>query len=141
MRGMVKGEQIVSQANTEGFRDGYDRTFGDKKAVRGKWVWDESQQKLVDASEYVPPSRAIDGTIMCDRFMEGERTADGVDIGSRAKRKRYMEERGLADYDDFKGAREKRDREQAAKARGEYKPDPELRHIIGRELYKQKVII
>lgn len=141
MRGTVIGEQVQSQANTEEFRDGYSRTFGEVKAVRGKWVWDERQQRLVDASEYVPERRAIDGTIMCDRFMEGQRTIDGQDIGSRQKRKRYMEANGLADYDDFKGAREQRAREEAAKARGEHKPDKELRHIIGRELYKQKVIL
>lgn len=140
-RGTVVNEPVVSQASTEEFRSGYDRTFGDRKPVRGRWIWDARQQKLVDASEYVPESRAIDGTIMVDRFMEGERTPDGVDIGSRQKRKRYMQENGLADYDDFKGARERRAKEQAAKARGEYKPDPELRNIIGRELYKQKVIL
>lgn len=36
-----------------------------------------------------------------DRFMEGHHTVDGVDIGSRAKRRDYMRANGLADYSDF----------------------------------------
>lgn len=139
MRGTVKGEPVVSQASTDAYREGYDRHFGpDHKPQRGKWVWDARQGKLVDASDYVPEPRAIDGTIMCDRFMEGAHTPTGEDIGSRQKRKRYMEENGVADYDDFKGAREARAKEQAAKARGEFKPDKHLRDLIGRELYKQR---
>lgn len=137
-RGTVNGEPVVSQANTEQFRDGYERVFGDKQAVRGRWIWDARQGKLVDASSYVPETRAIDGPIMCDRYMEGVRTITGEDIGSRQKRKRYMSENGLADYDDFKGAREAKRQEREARARGEYKPDKELRDIIGRALYKQR---
>lgn len=41
-------------------------------------------------------------TIMCDRFMDGASTVDGVDIGSRNKRRQYKEAHGLADYGDFK---------------------------------------
>jgi hypothetical protein len=102
-RGMVVGEAIVSQAGTDEYRDGYARTFGDRKPQRGRWVWDEQAGRLVSAEDYVPPPAKTGTSVMCDRWMEGTRTADGeaVDIGSRAKRRAYMQARGLADASDF----------------------------------------
>lgn len=140
-RGMVVGEQVVSQANTEKFREGYDRVFGERKAVRGHWVWDKRQGKLVDAADYVPEPEAAYAPIISGRIHEGMKAPDGTDISTPAKRRAWQKATGIADYDDFRSAREQKDKEQAAKARGEYKPDPELRQIIGRELYKQKVIL
>jgi hypothetical protein len=140
-RGMVVGEQIVSQAQTKAFDEGYERTFGARKPQRGRWVWDAEQGKLVSAEDYVPPEAKHGAGIMVDRFMEGDRAPDGTDIGTRAKRAAWMRATGNADYSDFKGAREKRAKEEAAKARGEIKPDKQLRDLIGRELYKQKVIL
>jgi hypothetical protein len=140
-RGMVVGEAIVSQAQTKEFDEGYERVFGARKPQRGRWVWDAAQGKLVSAEEYVP-SEAKHGTgIMVDRFMEGDRAPDGTDIGSRQKRKAWMAATDSVDFSDFKGARERRAKEEAAKARGEFKPDKPLRDLIGRELYKQKVIL
>lgn len=39
--------------------------------------------------------------IVTDRFMEGDVTVDGQDIGSRRKRKDYMNRNGYADANDF----------------------------------------
>ena len=139
-RGMANGEPIVSQTVTEDFRDGYQRVFGDRKPQRGRWIWDERAQRLVPADEYVPPSEARAAPLMIDRFMEGDKAPDGTDIGSRRKRKAWMAATGVADYADYKGARERRAAEVAAKKRGEFKPDPALREFIGRELYKRKII-
>lgn len=101
-RGMVVGEQIVSQAQTKEFDEGYERVFGKgRKPVRGRWVWDEAQQKLVSADEYVPPARALDAPVMSGRFYENTKTTDGVDIGSRSKHQAYMRERGLAPASDY----------------------------------------
>ena len=140
-RGMAAGEKIVSQAGTDEFRDGYQRVFGNRKPQRGRWVWDEQQQKLVPGDEYVPPADAKSAPLMIDRFMEGDKAPDGTDIGSRRKRKAWMEATGVADYADYKGARERRAAEVAARRRGEFKQDPELRQFIGRELYKRKIIL
>src|SRR5512139_4103148 len=102
-RGTVIGEPVVSMASTDEFRAGYERTFGDKPVVRGRFIWDAQAQKLVRAEDYVPPPAKAGTFVMCDRWMEGTRTADGeaIDIGSRAKRNAYMRERGLADASDF----------------------------------------
>lgn len=55
--------------------------------------------------------------LFTDRFMEGHTTVDGVDIGSRNKRREYMNSRGLVETADCKGVWEKaaREREQLAK--------------------------
>ncbi len=45
--------------------------------------------------------QAINAPILVDRFMEGAQTADGVDIGSRLKRREYMKATGSADASDF----------------------------------------
>lgn len=41
-------------------------------------------------------------SVMSDLYMDGVRATDGVDIGSRKKRRAYMKAMGLADADDFK---------------------------------------
>lgn len=100
-RGTVVGEGVVSQASTEEFREGYERTFGDKKAERGRWVYDEAQQKLVRAEEYQAPERAVDAPILAGRFYEGVKAVDGEDIGSRAKHRDYMRRHGVTSFSDF----------------------------------------
>lgn len=89
---MVVGEAVVSQAANDAYREGYERIFGkDHKPQRGHWSFGEAEA----------PERAIDAPIMVDRFYENTKTVDGVDIGSRAKHRAYMKDRGLAPADDF----------------------------------------
>lgn len=131
-RGTVVGESIVSQARTKEFDEGYDRVFGpDRKPVRGKWVWDEAQQKLVSAEDYVPPEHATNAPILAGRFYENTAATDGTDIGSRTKHREYKRARGLADASDFSPgwyAKIKKDRERESKA--------SRRDTISRALYK-----
>jgi hypothetical protein len=100
MRGSVAGEPIVSQAQTREFDEGYARTFGERKPSRGRWVYD-AQGNAIPAGEYVAPSEARTAPVMVDRFMEGASSIDGVDLGSRAKRKEYMRRTGVADSSDY----------------------------------------
>jgi hypothetical protein len=75
------------------------------------------------------PLRMAKSHVCSDLYMDGLRTADtGIDIGSRAKRRSYMKENGLADFDDFKGTWEKAEKDRAA-------PDPTLREDIERAFY------
>lgn len=74
--------------------------FGEGTKERGKFVWDEQQQKLVRYDDYRPQARAIDAPIITDRWYEGARTLDGDDIGSRRKREEYMRSRGYTDGND-----------------------------------------
>jgi len=130
-RGMVNGEGIVSQASTDEFREGYERTFGDKKPTRGRWVWDEKAQQLVPAEDYVPEARALDAPIMVDRFYENTSTIEGVDIGSRKKHRQYMKDRGLAPADDFSSSWYNRVRE-----RQKTETNKGRREAVARALYK-----
>jgi len=112
-RGMAAGEPIVSQAQSDAFDKGYDRTFGERKPIeRGRWVWDEVQQKLVRPGEQVH-AMAKDAPICAGRIYENLCATDGTDIGTRAKRRDYMERNGLADPQDFKDhvAQKAKDRE------------------------------
>lgn len=44
---------------------------------------------------------AVNAPIMVDRFMEGAVSTEGIDIGSRAKRREYMRATGVADKSDY----------------------------------------
>lgn len=99
---MSTGADAKTMPQTAEFDEGYERTFGkDRKPVRGRWIWDAAQQKLVNVDEYVPPETALNAPIMVDRFMEGHVSQDGVDIGSRRKRKDYMRATGVTDASDY----------------------------------------
>lgn len=130
-RGTVNGEPVVSQANNDAYREGYTRALGDRPVQRGKWVWDEAQQKLVRAEDYCPPERAVNAPILVDRFYEGVKATDGTDIGSRRKHRAYMKAHGLTTADDFGPGyftRIKREREAATKK--------ERREVIARRMWE-----
>lgn len=122
-KGMVAGQQIRTGNLTKEYEEGYELAFGkDRKPVRGKFVFDPRQGKCVPIEEYVPEVRAVDAPILAGRFYENnavqvadEKTGLPVmrDIGSRRRRSEFMKERGLADYDDFKGVIQKKEKERA----------------------------
>lgn len=106
MRGLAAGEPIQSQAQTEEFDAGYDRTFGtpDGSEKGGRWIWDMRQGRLVKADEYQAEPRAVDAPIISDRIHEGTAFDDGErvrDLGSRRKRREFLREQGLAEASDF----------------------------------------
>lgn len=72
---------------------------------RRRWLYTMGGRPLeapVEVSEdYVPPD-AERAPVYTDRYMEGVTAPDGTDIGSRAKRRAYMQAHGLADADDYK---------------------------------------
>lgn len=104
-RGMANGEGVVSQAQTKAFDEGYERTFkpSERSKERGRWVWDEKQQKLVRPWEYdfgnTEEARAA--PISSGRFYENTSATDGTDIGSRKKHREYMKRNGLCTVDDY----------------------------------------
>lgn len=102
-RGSVVGEPINSQASTDEFRKGYERVFGDRKPVRGRFVYDPAQGKCVPAEEYRPEPLALNAPIIADRIHEGTAFdfGDGDrDIGSRRKRREAMKAYGVEDATD-----------------------------------------
>jgi hypothetical protein len=71
--------------------------------------------------------------VFTDRYMEGVRTTDGIDIGSRQKRRDYMRANGLADADDYSD--DFRARVKAERAREDM---AHLRETVGRTAYEVK---
>jgi hypothetical protein len=135
VRGTAAGEPIVSQAQTQAFDEGYDRTFGEPSKERGRFVWDEAQGRLVRAEDYHAPERALDAPIMMDRFYENTCATDGVDIGSRRKHRQYMRERGLTTVDDYKETFAKKAAEREAAKEGRV-PSKTRRETLARAMYQ-----
>lgn len=114
---MSTGADPKTMPGTPEFRDGYDRIFGDRKPVRGTFVYDKRLGRCVPIEEYQPEEtpEARCAPIMVDRFMEGAQATDGTDIGSRRKRREYMKREGVTDKSDYRpdwGERVRKAREQ-----------------------------
>ena len=138
-RGTVIGEQVVSQASTEEYRAGHDRTFGERRpGQRGRWIWDAEVGRLVRAEDYRAPPVKCGTGIIADRIHEGTTFDDGErvrDLGSRRKRREFLRETGLVETSDCSKLwleSQARARESAAERRIDQSAD-----AAARKLYHQ----
>lgn len=71
--------------------------------MRRRFVYRPNPEGGVDCIEVTPDyqSTAERMPVFTDRHLEGQRASDGTDIGSRGKRKEWMQRNGLADAADF----------------------------------------
>jgi hypothetical protein len=71
--------------------------------MRRRWTYTMGGSPLPEPVEVTEDFQSTPGRqpLFTDRFMEGDRATDGTDIGSRAKRRQYMQAHGLADVSDF----------------------------------------
>jgi hypothetical protein len=99
----MSGADSKTMPVTRDYEDGYERTFGKGSRERGRWVWDDAQQKLVRAEEYVAPQteQALHAPVLAGRFYENTRATDGTDIGTRKRHREYMRRNNLTTADDF----------------------------------------
>lgn len=101
--------------------------------TRRRFRWNDETQALEEvASDYEPHDATQ--PVYTDRYMEGVRTIDGVDISSRRKRRDYMRAAGVTDAADFKDtwAQKAKEREAA------FKPgNKERREAIARAMYQR----
>ena len=65
-----------------------------------RYRWDTEAGALVEVTGESRSSAAVNGPVT-DLYMDGQRAADGTDIGSRKKRRAYMQAHQLADFSDF----------------------------------------
>jgi hypothetical protein len=87
---------------TEDFRQNHERIFGERPRTNRR-------SRTVYPSDGSPPYEVSDDweetvpemSIKCDLYMDGLRATDGTDISSKAKRREYMNRKGLADTSDF----------------------------------------
>lgn len=92
---------------------------------RRRWVYTEGGKPLPEPVEVSQDFQryAERLPVVTDLYMDGTVATDGTDIGTRAKRRAYMKERGLADAADYKQHWEKKAAEREAFRRGEDKTD------------------
>jgi hypothetical protein len=138
-RGMVAGQPITTGAQTKEYDEGFERTFGERKPTRGRFVYTQGGTPLpapieIGADFVNPGSERV--PVTSDLYMDGVAATDGVDIGSRKKRREYMKINNLADADDFKGEWAKAQSERESFRSGTQR-DPERRESIARALYTQ----
>lgn len=125
---------IKSKPQSAEWDANYDRVFANRSPVRGRFVWDAKQNRLIPEGEYIPDAPPpISVPIVTDRHYEGVRATDGTDIGSRPKRQEYMRRNDLHDADDHKGEWAKAAAERAAGT-----PVADIRDTLGRIAYEQK---
>lgn len=97
-----KSKSTMRTLVNDDFRASHEAAFGNAGPQRGRWIWDKERKELVRAEDYVAaepdPTRV---PVVSDRYMEGARATDGTDIGSRPKRREYMNREGLADASDY----------------------------------------
>lgn len=81
-----------------------------------RFVYRTNAEGQVESFEVTPDYQrfAERAPLFGDSYMDGDHALDGADIGSRRKRREYMQARGLADASDFKGEWEKGHREREA---------------------------
>jgi hypothetical protein len=140
---MSTGADSKTMPVSREYEDGFDRTFGKRDPVRGRWIY-LPDGTSVRAEDYSPPAEeAVNAPIMAGRFYENTAatTCDEqsrvlkVDIGTRQRHREFMRQRGLTTADDYT-----KTWEQAAKERKQFFQDggdrKERKEQIGRIAYE-----
>lgn len=106
--------------------------------TRRRWLYTLGGVKLPEpvevSDDWRPPAEGR--APVTDLYMDGVRATDGTDIGSRKKRREFMNVRGLADADDFKGEWAKAAEKRAAFFQGNSK-DSSRREAIARAMHNR----
>lgn len=83
--------------------------------TRRRYVYRQGEDGKVESFEVSQDYQRFSdrAPLFGDSYMDGDRAVDGTDIGSRVKRRGYMQSRDLADVSDFKEqyAQNRRERE------------------------------
>lgn len=123
-----------------GGSDNWDRIFGERQKNHGKrWVYTQNGRPLPEPIEvtqdYEPPADAT-VPLVTDRYLEGERTPDGVDISSRRKRDEYMRREGVTHANDYRQQLAKAKEKRAEFFRGNTGQTDEIAETVGRKAYQ-----
>lgn len=102
-RGMVAGQPIKTGEMSKEFDEGFDRTFGERKPARGRFVYRPGVGMVEVGSDWTDTERRSQ-TPTEEIIYGGVRSTDGVDISSRTKHREYMKQNGLAMASDFSEA-------------------------------------
>ena len=87
---------------------------------RKRYRYDLETKTLVEIDADWTDAPRGSGAPVTDLYMDGARTTDGVDIGSRAKRRAYMKAAGVTDTSDYAGEWAKAAKQREAVAEGRH---------------------
>jgi hypothetical protein len=101
---MVAGQPIQTGALSKEFDEGFERTFGERKPGRGRYVYTQGGKPLPEPVQVEPDWS--DPAIATGHKSEAEiygnlRATDGTPIDSRTKRREYMRANNVTDASDF----------------------------------------
>ena len=104
-KGSVAGQPIQTGAQTKQWDEGFDRTFGERKPARGRFVYTEGGKPLAEpvavGHDWAQPDSGP--SLKSEEEVYGHITAtDGTDLSSRTKHREYMRRNNLTIADDFK---------------------------------------
>lgn len=102
-KGMVAGQAIKSGDLTQEYEDNHARIFGtERQRVRGRFVWDEAAQAMVEVGADWQPSDRPGAPRKSEAEIYGNDVAmDGTPIDSKRKRREYMQREGVTDASDY----------------------------------------
>lgn len=105
------------------FDNNFGTIFGERKPVRGSWIWDSAQGKMVSKDEYV--REEVNAPMVIGDIQPYQSMATGEMIMSRSKHRNHLKQHGLIEV----GNETKHLETKAPKA------DNRLKEQIAREVY------
>lgn len=135
-KGMVAGRPIQTGTVTEEYESGFDRTFGERKKERGRWVYTAEGPVRV-GEDWTPADR------QAPRRSEEEvygrvAATDGTDLSTRRRHREYMKANGLAMHSDYTETWEKAKKQRDNIAAGGKFDTERRREAVARAMYEVK---
>jgi hypothetical protein len=81
--------------DNKAFDDGYSLAFGDRKPVRGSFVWDSAQGKMVSKDEYYANKSEVNAPIVMNDIQPYKSMQTGEMITSRSTHRQHLKQHGL----------------------------------------------
>lgn len=136
-KGSVAGKAIQTGTQTKEWDEGFERTFGERKPARGRFVYTSGGTPLeepvaVDGDWTQPDSGPARRS---EEEVYGRITAtDGADLSTRTRHREYMKANNLTIADDFKETWKRAEKERTTPGRNL----PEIREEVGRAFYESE---
>lgn len=105
-KGMVAGKPIQTGAQTKEFDEGFERTFGERKPVRGRFVYTQGGRPLEEPIQVDADWKQADvgPSLKSEEEVYGSVSpaTDGTRLDSKRRHSQYMKDNNLTIDSDFK---------------------------------------
>lgn len=134
---MSTGKDNKTMPLTPEYADGYERVFGKREPVRGRWIQHPVTGELIPESQYVRPriDEAVNHVVIDRHYWNTASHLDGRDISTRKRHREYMKEKGLTTMDDFTNTWAQAEKERQKVREGDF-DHRERRELIGKLEYE-----